>query len=1134
MSLGAPGAKRRRATCALVALLCVLDLVVPGRAAAQITLDGSLGPAGALGGPNYAIGAGLGQTRGANLFHSFGQFNLRTINGARETATFSGPPTIQNIIGRVTGGGTSSIDGRVRSTINGANLFLLNPAGVVFGPNAILDVRGSFHTSTADALHFADGAQFSARLTSPSMLTVAPPVAFGFAAPNPAPIRILGSELVVPDGRSLSLVGGHLEVTGAFLGAFGGRIDLVSVGAPGVVRLSPLSSEGFARMGRVDIAGSAIDVSGARGGTIAIRADSVTIDGSAVFADTLGGADAGPLGIDVVAAGDVRITGGSQVTTDVFGAGRAGAIAISGGRVVVDGDALVRSEPQPGTTGAGGALAITADQLTVAGARLSTRTRGAGRGGDIRITAPEVTLDEGFVIGGTRGSGAAGAITVDAQRLTVANGAGIIGDLESGSTGAGAPITVRASEAILLAGRGSDGSTSGIFNNTRGSGDGASVLVATPDLAMRDAATIESSTGGSARAGSVLVDAGRVSLEGGAAILSASLGAGPAGSVTVRASERVVIAGQSPDGLFSEIQTSADRTGDAGPVTIITPELIMTRQGSIQASSRGGGNAGDIRIETARLTLEAGAEILSLTSGDGAAGSITIAASERFTIAGAEDGALSGVFNSSLRGGRSGSIAIDVGELVLVGGGQVNTNSSGQGAAGTITVNASGRVSISGVADPERVGPSVTGNVSSGLSSSAAGDGPAGRIAVRTPLLELADLGGIAAQSRGNGAAGDVVIDVGRLVIATGGVIDTTVVGTGRGGTITVNASELVSVVGRHPVATSPSVISSTTLGNGQGGQVLIRAPLVAVDAGAEILTQAAGAGRAGEIRIDAGRLSMTADSLIEAGAVGRGAGGSVTVVARDAVSVDGSRISTDASGEGAGGNVFVSAPQIALTAAQIAATSSGPGDAGTVTLVAPVQLVARDSAVTTSAAFADGGNVLLQVGTLLHLVDSQVVAEVRSGQGTGGNITIDPQFLILDGSRISANAFGGPGGNVRITAGIYLKSPDSTVSASSALGQPGTVGVSSQVTDLTTQVARLPVAVLQAAALLRQSCAARILADAPSSLEVTGREASPREPGHPLVSPLAGPGPGADRAAVDGAAQPSVRLPVFVLRCAR
>jgi large exoprotein involved in heme utilization and adhesion len=107
------------------------------------------------------------------------------------------------------------IDGRLRSEIAGANLYMLNPSGVLFGPNASLEVSGSFHVSTADFLGFADGAKFSAALGQESMLTVAPPVAFGFLGPNPGAITIRESVLRVPTGKTLSIVGGDIEIVGA-------------------------------------------------------------------------------------------------------------------------------------------------------------------------------------------------------------------------------------------------------------------------------------------------------------------------------------------------------------------------------------------------------------------------------------------------------------------------------------------------------------------------------------------------------------------------------------------------------------------------------------------------------------------------------------------------------------------------------------------------------------------------------------------------------------------------------------------------------------------------------------------------------------------------------------------------------
>jgi filamentous hemagglutinin family protein len=140
--------------------MVLLLLVSGGTSSAQVVLDGKFGSSGALTGPNYNITADLGKTRGNNLFQSFAQFNL----ASGEVATFSGPANIQNVLSRVTGGSPSSINGTIRSDIAGANVFFINPSGIIFGPNAAVDVSGSFAASTANYLKLADGARFVAVL----------------------------------------------------------------------------------------------------------------------------------------------------------------------------------------------------------------------------------------------------------------------------------------------------------------------------------------------------------------------------------------------------------------------------------------------------------------------------------------------------------------------------------------------------------------------------------------------------------------------------------------------------------------------------------------------------------------------------------------------------------------------------------------------------------------------------------------------------------------------------------------------------------------------------------------------------------------------------------------------------------
>jgi filamentous hemagglutinin family protein len=166
-------------------LLLLCSCLLSNLAQSEVTLDGSLGVTSALRGPDFQITEDLGTRAGSNLFHSFGRFNLNS----SQSATFSGSPGINNVIGRVTGGQTSTIDGTLRVSIPNANLYLLNPAGVIFGENATLDVPGSFHASTANYLKLQDGVRFnSGAATTPQVLTTAAPEAFGFLGENPAGI----------------------------------------------------------------------------------------------------------------------------------------------------------------------------------------------------------------------------------------------------------------------------------------------------------------------------------------------------------------------------------------------------------------------------------------------------------------------------------------------------------------------------------------------------------------------------------------------------------------------------------------------------------------------------------------------------------------------------------------------------------------------------------------------------------------------------------------------------------------------------------------------------------------------------------------------------------------------------------
>jgi hypothetical protein len=182
------------------------------------------------------------------------------------------------------------------------------------------------------------------------------------------------------------------------------------------------------------------------------------------------------------------------------------------------------------------------------------------------------------------------------------------------------------------------------------------------------------------------------------------------------------------------------------------------------------------------------------------------------------------------------------------------------------------------------------------------------------------------------------------------------------------------------------------------------------------------------------------------------------------------------------------------LDGASVSAKSSGAGDAGSVTITALETLRLADSIVSTEATQADGGNIALMAKHTVLLTNSQLTTSVESGTGSGGNISIDPQFVILRSSSITANAFGGPGGNITIVAENYLADASSVVQASSALSTPGTVHIQSPDNNVAGDIAQLPRELVDASRLMQAACSAR-RAGAASSFTVSGRGGVPADP---------------------------------------
>jgi filamentous hemagglutinin family protein len=551
-----------------------------GLARAEITLDGSLGPGGALSGPDYAVTADLGRQIGSNLFHSFGRFNIDT----GESATFSGPSSIDNILGRVTGGSASTIDGLLRSTIPEANLFLMNPAGVVFGPNASLDVQGAFHATTADFIRLADGTRFEAIPSSAdAVLSTAPPQAFGFLDDTPAPITVDHSRLVGAEGEALSLVGGDIRMRGGTLSAPSGRINLASVGSAGLavpanddLQMRSLHGSKEIEQGKIRISqGSRVEVSGSGKGVF-IRGGRFTLEGGSEIETLTTSADEG--GDISVKASDAISVADSRIGANTFGDGKAGNITLEARTIKLDESAVDNRNARFDNQG-------------------NVVASGQGDTGTINISAAEwVSMSESSIVNRTFSSGDAGDICLETGSLLM-GGSSISSD--TFGHGHAGTLTIKARDTIKMSFKMS--AFSFIDASTGGPGDAGNISIEARDLIM-DKGLVVSNQGNFGTTGNE----------------------GNAGNIDIKARDTIKMSS------FCLIDTSTEGAGDAGNISIEAGDLIMLDIAGIGSRSHssiiGAGNAGNIDIKARDTIKMSGSSINTVTLGDGDAGTISIEA----------------------------------------------------------------------------------------------------------------------------------------------------------------------------------------------------------------------------------------------------------------------------------------------------------------------------------------------------------------------------------------------------------------------------------------------------------------------------------------------------------------------------
>jgi filamentous hemagglutinin family protein len=703
---------------------------------AQVSSDGSTKTIVNSNDKNFTIING--DRVGNNLFHSFGQFSIPT-NGS---AFFNNASDIQNIFSRVTGGSASLIDGLIKA--NGrANVFLLNPSGIIFGQNASLQIGGSFVATTAESLVFADGLQFSAKHPGNSpLLTLSVPVGLQMGSSSKS-IKVEGAKLEVPVSKTLALVGNKLTFDQSVITASDGRVELGSLAANNLVGLSA-NTGGFSldfhtvtQFQDITLSNAArIDTSGNQGGAIALQGQKITLSGSSTLTSHTLGTGSGQ-GILIKASDALELIGqpslantaitaysqptakgrggnvtietptlnvlnGAQINTRAYGEGDAGNITVQAKTVNVIGEAIyaptkqrfsvstLSSNTMNGSQGHGGNVSINAIQVNIRdGAELRATARGTGDGGNIIVTA------ENLSVTGETATGEPAFLTgMSTSNREYATGKGgdiilNVGKLEvlngpgirTGTYGEGASgnIIVNADEATL-GGSSSTGVATRFFASTNGN---------------YDFATNQLISLGKGQGGNITFNVGKLNLLNGGRISTSTETYGQAGNISIQANT-INIAGvsQVPSGQLlysldatgpSGLYASSTGPGVAGSVHVTTKNLSLSDRGEIVVSGKGTGNAGNLLIQTHNLKLDQASKLRSeANAGEG--GNINLQLRDVLLMR-------NGSIISAQAGGNGGNIAINAPNIVGLENSDIIANAI-QGRGGNIHIATEGIIGL--------------------------------------------------------------------------------------------------------------------------------------------------------------------------------------------------------------------------------------------------------------------------------------------------------------------------------------------------------------------------------------------------------------------------------------------------------
>jgi filamentous hemagglutinin family protein len=1035
-------------------LFCLSIASLP--ATAQVTPDGTTSTTVNTNGNNFQINDG--DRAGSNLFHSFRDFSVR--NGGE--AFFNNANDIVNIFSRVTGGNISNIDGLLRAN-GSANLFLINPAGIIFGNNARLDIGGSFYGTSADSILFEDGEFSATDLDNPPLLTINAPIGLSLRD-NPGDITVRGNgqgrrsntdlidtedALRVDSNQTFALIGGNLNLEGATIKTAGGRIELGSVEGNTRVNLTSIA-EGFS-LGYEEVQNfrdiqlsqaATVDASGLVSGDIRVQGNNITLtEGSQIEASTVGTSlsQDSPGSVEINAIDTITIDG-----EDLSNSFRSG----------------IFNQVYPGAVGNAGELNITTANLALTnGGQINVSTGGQGDGGSIDINATEsVTLDgtnaDGNVpsaIGNTVESGAvgnAGALNITTANLTLTNGGQI--NVSTGGQGDGGSIDINATNLSLT-------NAGQIQANTSGQGDGGSIDInATGSITLDgtnadgDAPSgifniVQSSAVGNA--GALNITTANLTLTNAGQIQASTLGQGDGGSIDINATESITLDGTNadgdvPSGILNTVESGA--VGNGGVIDLTANNLSLTNGGQIQTIVRGAN------------------EQLGLEAGNGIAGNIIINVDGRVSID-ATNSSVPSLISSSLQPGatgQSGNININAGSLAVSNQGQLLSATFGNGNAGDITIDAD-EINIT---QTEAEPMFLTGIIADVFSPS---EVQGGDVTITSNEISVEGVNSFISAEVNFGAAGNagnLNINTTNLEISNGGIIGVSTLGDGNAGDLNINASNSINLNG-NGILIRATVIDGAT---GNGGNVNIETNNLNLTDGAQISASTFSSGNAGALDITANN-AITLDgsgsaigAQVEPNATGQG--GDVTINTGNFTLADGAFISTSTFGQGSAGVLDINANSINVDASIIRAevnltftedgevNTIGSGNGGSVE-IDTANLNLTNNGLVSVRTFGEGnaGNLRINATDTIDLNGSGILinATVQSGAtGNGGGVNIETNNLNLtDGAQISASTFGeGNAGALDITANNAI-TLDGSGSAIGAQVEPNATGQGGDVT---------------------------------------------------------------------------------------